>query len=192
MDEEHDYIRPPDEPIKQRLIDFYENDEINDGINDDMNDDTNDDMNDELMLAINMSKNDYNNNQENEELMKIIEISEKELLIYEENIINKLKDLERIKRIESLPLFCKKIKSLIFTKEDIIIKTFIETVLDDYFNLKIDSIHINSIDSIGVECLYDKIYNIIDTYYLIPNNKNYKKTSITKEEDEIIRTIFLH
>lgn len=42
-----------------------------------------------------------------------------------------------------------------------------------------------------LKILFIKIYEIIDSYYLIPHKKNYNKYAITKEEDEILRTIFL-
>jgi len=82
-----------------------------------------------------------------------------------------------------LQLFCKKIKTLVFTKEDLLIKKYIESILDDYFSLKIDYVNIE-------EEMYNKIYSIIDTYYIIPIIKNYKKTAITEIEDNLVRNIF--
>jgi len=178
LDIDQDYIRPPDSIIKERLIDFDE-----------------DNIDDEIMMAINISKQQYyENNMHNqdishidkyndEQLLKGIEISNNEILKYEEYILNESIELEKKKRIESLTLFCKKIKTLVFTKEDLLIKKYIESVLDDYFNLKIDYINIE-------ENMYNKIYSIIDTYYLLPIIKNYKKTSISEIEDNLVRNIF--
>ena len=39
--------------------------------------------------------------------------------------------------------------------------------------------------------MYQKIYKIIESYYLIPFQKKYTKFAISKEEDDIVRTIFL-
>lgn len=120
----------------------------------------------------------YENNSMNEQLKIALEISINE---YE----NKLKEdyLKISNRKKSLELFSKKIKFLNFISEEIEIKNFIEKVLDDYFNLKIDFVNIDKDN-------YEKIYKIIDSYYLIPTQKNYKKTAISFEEDQIIRNIF--
>jgi hypothetical protein len=114
----------------------------------------------------------------NEQLKKALEMSINE---YE----NKLKEdyLKISNRKKSLELFSKKIKFLNFISEEIEIKNFIEKVLDDYFNLKIDFVNIDKDN-------YEKIYKIIDSYYLIPTQKNYKKTAISFEEDQLIRNIF--
>jgi hypothetical protein len=57
-------------------------------------------------------------------------------------------------------------------------------VLNDYFELKIDFIKLD-------EEMHQKIYNLIDNYYIIPLSKKYKKTLISKNEDTILRSIFL-
>jgi hypothetical protein len=237
-----DYIRVPDKPIKQKLIDFDE-DFIRppDSIFKERLIDYND-MDDELMMAINLSKRDYYNSiksnysnieyeemniddinfeniniehinnehmnnenmniehmniehtnnehmniehidQDNEELLKAVEISKNEQIKYEEYILNESIELEKTKRMNSLQLFCKKIEKLIFTKEDLLIKKYIESVLEDYFSLKIDYIIVD-------EDMYNKLYSVIDTYYLIPTIKKYKKTAITEIEDNLIRNIF--
>ena len=257
MDLSDDYIRPPDKPIKQKLIDFDE-DYIRppDSIFKERLIDYND-MDDELMMVINLSKRDYYNNiksnysvmenefmdidieqnnvndthiniehtnnthtniehmnnenmnnehinnehmnnthmnnthmnieqiyqHNDEELLRVVEISKNEQLKYEEYILNESIELEKSKRIDSLQLFCKKIEKLIFTKEDLLIKKYIESVLEDYFSLKIDYINID-------EDMYNKLYSVIDTYYLIPTIKNYKRIAITEIEDNLIRTIF--
>jgi hypothetical protein len=38
--------------------------------------------------------------------------------------------------------------------------------------------------------LYKNLYEIIDSYYKIPMQKNFKKTAITESENNIIRSIF--
>ena len=246
MDLSDDYIRPPDKPIKQKLIDFDE-DYIRppDSIFKERLIDYNDnDMDDELMMVINLSKRDYYNNiksnysnienefmdmdidieqnnvndthiniehtnnehmnnenmnnenmnnthmnieqieQHNEEeLLKVLETSKNEQLKYEEYILNESIKLEKSKRMDSLKLFCKKVDRLIFTKEDLLIKKYIESVLEDYFSLKIDYINVD-------EDMYNKLYSVIDTYYLIPTIKNYKRITITETEDNLIRSIF--
>jgi len=209
---DEDYIRPPDSIIKERLIDYNE-----------------DNMDEELMMVINISRRDYynsiksnyinienkqiNNNNainfedmniegtdslfseayakentdqeqhDNDELLKVLELSKNEQLKYEEYILNESKELEKTKRKDSLQLFCKKIEKLVFTKEDLLIKKYIESVLEDYFSLKIDYINID-------EDMYNKLYSVIDTYYLIPTIKKYKKTAITEIEDNLVRNIF--
>lgn len=39
--------------------------------------------------------------------------------------------------------------------------------------------------------MYKKIYDIIDNYYINPFKKKFNKYAISKEEDEIVRSIFL-
>ena len=136
-----------------------------------------DEYDEEFKLALNVSKNDYYDNEYNNEYNNLLENIFK-ISIDEYN--------EKIKRErkESLPLFLKKIEKLSYTKEDIEIKTYIMNVLNDYFNLVIESVYVESE-------LYEKIYKIIDSYYLIPKKKELQKTAITEEEDNIIRNIFL-
>jgi len=182
IDENHDIdcIRKPDKIIKDQLIQRYEND-------------------DEMNLALDVSRNQYltdNNLYDdmliNEQLKIAIELSlEEETNRLEESAKEESIKLEneRIKNIEiserkkSLEEFSKRIKSLSFSINDIEIKNFIEQNLDDYFNLNIEFVNID-------KDMYEKIYKIIDSYYLIPTQKNYKKTAISKEEDELIRNIF--
>jgi hypothetical protein len=57
-------------------------------------------------------------------------------------------------------------------------------VLDDWFSLKIDCVYVE-------HEMYEKIYKEINNYYLIPFQKNYTKFAISKEEDNIVRSIFL-
>jgi hypothetical protein len=106
----------------------------------------------------------------------------------DESIINESKRIEIEKRQNSLPNFIKmikKINSIYFTVRENEIKIFIEDKLNDYFNLIIDKIIIED------ENLYKDLYLIIDSYYIIPKNKNYKKFAIPFEEDQLLRTIFI-
>lgn len=178
---EDENIRAPDQVIKERLIDINETD-----FTYDYSDKTEESEEDcELKLALNLSKEELFKYEDEDELMKIIELSEKEHELYIERIKNESILIEKEKRMNSIKLFCNKIKTLNYTKEDIIIKKYLESVLDDYFNLNIDYIIIDD------ENMYNNLFNIIDSYYLIPFNKNLKKTAITKEEDMILRSIFL-
>ena len=61
---------------------------------------------------------------------------------------------------------------------------FIENILHEYFNLNIDYIYVD-------DDMYNKLYEIIDSYYLIPSKNKKSKTFISYEEDNIIRIIFL-
>ena len=210
MDEIQDEIRQPDKIIKEKLIDNYfdfsnneydnelrlaldfsqkeyfnslikndssiEYDNIN-LLNDDNNEDTNKDVInknslEELELALKLSEKEYYDELE--------EIARNESIFIENE---KIKKLEMDKRIKSLELFSKKIERLTFTDEDISMKKYVQSVLNDYYHLIIDYVNVSPE-------IYDKLYKIIDTYYLIPTNKKYLKTSISKEEDEIIRNIF--
>jgi hypothetical protein len=106
----------------------------------------------------------------------------------DESIINESKRIEIEKRQNSLPNFIKmikKINSIYFTVRENEIKFFIEDKLNDYFNLIIDKIIIED------ENLYKDLYLIIDSYYIIPKNKNYKKFAIPFDEDQLLRTIFI-
>ena len=201
-----DDIRPPDKIIKECLFD-YEYDDFNN------KEDDIDDIDDELKLALSVSKRDYIDNIEEHtiftnivdestyhDLDYALEISKIEYEEYldklknerlNEEEENKLMIIEeervyqkRESRIKSLLLFSKKIERLTYSEEDIKMRSYIMSILDDWFNLKIDCVYIESE-------MYEKIYKIIDSYYLIPFQKKYTKFAISKEEDYIIRTIFL-
>ena len=86
--------------------------------------------------------------------------------------------------MSSLENFCKKIRGLSFTPRDIQIRKYIEDVLKDYFELKIDY-HIVDAD------IYDDLYKIINSFYMDPINKGKTITKITAEEDTIIRHILI-
>ncbi len=199
-----DYVRPPDEVIKECLIednydDFYNEEDNN--------------IDEELKLALSISKKEYNeyieeesiftnivNNSVYENLDIALEISKVE---YEEYInyinnekLNAIKENELMKneelliykekenRIKSLELFCKKIERLTFSEDDRKMRFIIKNLLNDWFNLKFDHIYLEN-------NIYKKIYELIDNYYYIPLQKNYTKFPISKEEDTLLRTIFL-
>ena len=178
--DEIDDIRKPDKIIKDQLIHCYEcDDEMNLALDVSRNQyltDNNlyDDMliNEQLKIAIELSLEEQNNR---------FEESAKEESIKLEN--ERIKNIEISERKKSLEEFSKRIKSLSYSVSEIEIKNFIEQILDDYFNLNIEYINIQ-------KDMYEKIYKLIDSYYLIPIQKNYKKTGISKEEDELIRHIF--
>ena len=201
-----DDIRPPDEVIKECLFD-YEYDDFNN------KEDDSDDIDEELKLALSVSKRDYIDNIEEHtiftnivdestyhDLDYALEISKIEYKEYLDKLKNerlneeeehKLMVIEeervyqkRESRIKSLNLFYRKIERLTYSEEDMKIRSYIMGVLDDWFNLKIDYVYLKSE-------MYEKIYKIIDSYYLIPFQKKYTKFAISKEEDDIVRTIFL-
>jgi len=198
-----DYIRPPDKIIKECLFDD-EYDDFN--IKEDNSDE-------ELKLALSVSKREYIDNIEEhtiftnivdesvyENLDYALEISKIEYEEYLNNLeYERLNEEEEHKlieeeenrifqkrenRIKSLGLFSKKIERLTYSEEDRKMRSYIMSVLDDWFSLKIDYVYVE-------HEMYEKIYKEINNYYLIPFEKNYAKFAISKEEDEIVRSIFL-
>jgi hypothetical protein len=176
-DQNEDNVRKPDISYKENLI----------GDDNILNN-----LDDELSIAIKASRDEYYNDYD-EELRLALEVSKEEHFnIIEENIKKEsileeeliLKKIESNNRRNSLSNFCKKIQGLSYTEEDIKIKKYIEKILDDYFELNIDNIIVD-------KDIYISLYKIIDSYYFIPISKNKKKTAISKEEDTIIRNIFL-
>ena len=142
-----------------------------------------------------INENNQENDTQTEELQLAMEYSNEEYLreIIQESIEYEKKNeekkekenKEKEKRINSLKNFCIRIKSLTFREEDILLKKYIESVLDEYFQLKIDYVIIENND------IYNQLYKLIDSYYLEPFKKNYKKFAITEEEDKILRILFL-
>jgi hypothetical protein len=181
-DDPNDDIRPPDEIIKDKLIERYESDD------------------DEMNLALELSHNEYltennlyNDDLLNEDIQKALDSSiddytnKLEEIALQESIKienERIKNAEILNRKKSLEDFSKRIKSLSFSSNEIEIKNYIENILNEYFNLNIDYVYLE-------DDIYEKIYRIIDSYYLIPMQKKYKKTAISFEEDQIIRNIFL-
>jgi len=175
--EEEDNIREHDKSYNDVLCDDL------DMLNSDI-----DSIDRELNMAIEISMKDIE-----KEFNSAIEISKNmyyediENNIKEESIIteeNRLINIEKQFRIESLSNFCKIIQRLNYTQEEIELKKYIENILNDYFQLHIDCIKLD-------QDMYKKIYNLIDNYYIIPLSKKYKKTLISKDEDTILRSIFI-
>ena len=169
-DNDSNEVRLPIEAFTDKLIDS--------------DSDSFDDIDLETKLTLEVSKREqyskiFDEDIENDFLKKAIELSNEEYSNYMLKI-----SIEKEDRVNSLKLFSRKIKGLSFTQEDIEIRKYIESVLQKYFNLEIDYIFIENI-------LYNKIYKIIDSYYLIPFEKNISKKFISYEEDLIIRSIFL-
>ena len=186
-DNNEENIRIPDSVFNERLISSYESDD------------------EEMNLALEVSRNEYlneNNSTYNDtyndtyigtQLKLAIDISiEEETAKLEEIAKNESiklqleveRNLEIVNRKKSLEEFLKRIKFLPNIGNDYIeIKPLIENTLNEYFNLNIDYIYIE-------KDIYDKIYKIIDSYYLIPTQKKYKKTGIPESEDIILRIIF--
>jgi len=103
--------------------------------------------------------------------------------IEQERIEQERIDILKLERRNSLLNFTNRINKLVHVKEDKKIKELIDNILEKYFNLEIDNFKLNKKD-------YIDLYKIIDTYYLIPSSKNIK-TAITKEENNLVRNIFL-
>jgi hypothetical protein len=171
-------IRLPDSVFNDKLIQSIESDD------------------DEMNLALEVSRNVYlsENNLYNdtyigtqlklaidisleEETNKLEEIAKNESILLEFEI---QRNLEINNRKKSLEEFIKRIKFI----ENIEIKSYIKNILNDYFNLNIDFIYLK-------KDIHEQIYKIIDSYYLIPVQKKYKKTGISENEDIILRKIFL-
>lgn len=163
--EEEDNIRKPDKSYMDILDDDME---LNLALEISLKE-----IEEEFNEAIQISKNKYYDDIEDD--------IKEESLIFENN---RLRNLEKKYRIESLSNFSNLIKRLNYSSEELELKKYIESILNDYFELKIDSIKLD-------ENWYNKIFNLIDSYYTIPKKKNFKKTLISKEEDTIIRLIFL-
>lgn len=199
-------IRIPDSVFTDKLINNFEE-------NDFFDNERNPNLDEEMRLALSVSQKEYFDNQNNHyfdyfdyieneinlaceislneqnEIIKnkMIEIEENRKMELEEKytieLKNKIRTMRVNTRINSLQHFCKKIERLNFSEKDIKIKKYIQFFLAKYFNLEIDFILVD-------EHMYKDIFEIIDTYYLIPTKKNYGRTIIPKEEDEIIRSIF--
>ena len=186
-DNNEENIRIPDSVFNERLISSYESDD------------------EEMNLALEVSRNEYlneNNSTYNdtyndtyigtqlklaidisieEETAKLEEIAKNESIKLQLEVERNLKIVDRKKSLEE---FLKRIKFLPNIGNDYIeIKPLIQNTLNEYFNLNIDYIYIE-------KDIYDKIYKIIDSYYLIPTQKKYKKTGIPESEDIILRIIF--
>lgn len=206
-----DDIRPPDNVVTDRLID--DNDLT---INDDDDDLTKalkiskleylyknnmltnnfyyshfEDENNNMFYKNNNEEQDFNETpyiEDDNNIDNILKLSneamEEEQRLMELKIKEESEKIEKDNRIKSLELFCKKVKTLTFTKSDIDVKNYVDKILDNYFNLIIDFVIVDD------EIIYKNLYDIIDSYYKIPQSKNLKRLAISEEEDKILRTIF--
>jgi hypothetical protein len=101
----------------------------------------------------------------------------------DKKLLEEQKIIEIEKRSRSIENFKKKIQGLSLSFNDIRIKKYIEKILLNYIELNIDFVYVD-------DDIYEELYKIIDSYYLVPIQKNYRKTAITEEEDQLIRSIF--
>jgi hypothetical protein len=84
-----------------------------------------------------------------------------------------------------LPQFTKRLERLCFTENDRSIKAIIEPIIIEYKLNKLNNIELESF-------VYDNIFeNFIDTLYQKPISLGKTTTVITKDEDTLIRKIFL-
>ena len=207
---EEEYIRPPDETKKERLIyydeedeemmkainlsrmefyknmDAFENTHIFKNYNElPIEDDFHSSLIDNNYENPN---NDYNIHDTTINHYNDTTINEMDDVI-NEDILNESKNIEIEKRMNSLSNFMKMIKKInpiYFTEKENQLQTYIEEKMNDYFNLNVDKIIIEDIQ------LYNDLFSMIDTYYVIPKNKNYKKFIIPYEEDQLLRQIFVN
>jgi hypothetical protein len=165
--EEEEGIRLPDEAKKERLvlssINSFESQF--DGDN-------------EFHKALIESKKIQNNLE-----YQLLKESEEEYIF--QQLIQQINIDEIEKRSLSLPQFTKRLERLCFTENDRAIKAIIEPIIIEY--------KLNKRNNIELELdIYDNIYeNFIDTLYKKPINLGKTSTAISKDEDELIRKIFL-
>jgi hypothetical protein len=169
-DEEQENIRPPDNTITDQLVESIN---LSESLYNTDNFTISDDPYEaEIQLALQVSREDCLNNIE-EEL--------KEFSLREEE--DRQRILEISNRISSLENFSKNLNRLMYSEDDRALKKYIENILNEYFQLNIDYHYVD-------EDMYDKLYKMLDSYYLIPSQKN-RKTLISEEEDFTVRSIFL-
>jgi len=161
-------IRIADKAYKEKLLD--DDSDIEDDLEDK-----------ELQLVLEMSNSEYLRQIENlsieQSICESIQLYDKQIEINKQNEISN--------RIDSLKNFTNKIKLLRYTEKDIILQNYINSVLEKYFKLEIDYVKMEDNE------LYNELFKLIDSYYLEPSKKKYKKFAIPSEEDSILREIFL-
>jgi hypothetical protein len=168
-----DDVRSPDTVKKERLVggnsyedDFIEKEVLNDN---------------DYEKAIADSIAEYNNSNNLEE--ELLKESEEEYIF--QQLIQQINIDEIEKRSLLLPQFTKRIERLCFTENDRTIKSIIEPIIIEYKLNKINNIELES-------DIYDNIFeNFIDTLYQKPISLGKTTTVITKDEDTLIRKIFL-
>ena len=138
-----------------------------------------------------INKNSKINNNITKEKTDIIDFLKyiRKDMVDKNNYETKIKETEEIvSNFKNLVLNMNKIYKILSKTTPLLpnneLKKMIDNVLNDYFELKIDSIYMD-------ENSYNKFYDEINTYYQIPIFKKYKKTLINEQEDSLIRNIFL-
>lgn len=168
-DNSDDKVRAPDQTFNECLIPSdHEDDNILNQLRNSIDNSSLYPPDAELQLALEMSIKEnsyYNDNQK--ELNEMLVLSKLE---FEEHLKNK-KD----HRKSVLSNFYRKLQFLHFPN---IIKE-----LNEYFQCNIDNIYLDN-------TTYKSIFEIIDSYYKIPNEKG-RKCAISEEEDSILRAIFI-
>ena len=164
QEENEDDIRLPDEAKVERLVN-------NNSFESEMEDD-------ELHKAIIESMKEKNNLEE-----YFLKESEEEYIF--QQFIQQINIEEIEKRSLSLPQFTKRLERLCFSESDRAIKAIIEPIIVEYKLNKRNNVELNTE-------VFNNIYeNFIDTLYKKPIDLGKTSTAITKNEDELIRKIFL-
>ena len=163
--EEEDRIRTPDEAKVERLV-------SNHSFEPELDDD------DDLHKALIESMKEKNNLEED-----FLKESEEEYIFQQFILQINIEEIE--KRSLSLPQFTKRLERLCFSESDRSIKAIIEPIIVEYKLNKLNNIELES-------NIYDNIYgDFIDTLYKKPISLGKTATAITKDEDILIRQIFL-
>lgn len=164
-----DKIRTPDKTFNECLIppdDEYDDDNILNQLRNSINDSSVYPPDNELQFALEMSIKENPHYSDNlKELNEMLVLSKLE---FEEHLKNKKGERKRV-----LSNFYRKLHFLNFP--------YIIEQLNEYFHCNIDIIYLDSE-------IHKNIFNIIDSYYKIPNEKG-RKCAITEEEDNMLRAI---
>ena len=161
QEEDEDEIRLPDEAKLERLNNSFEHQD-----------------DDDLHKAIIESMKEKNNLEED-----FLKESEEEYIF--QQFIQQINIEEIEKRSLSLPRFTKRLERLCFSESDRAIKAIIEPIIVEYKLNKRNNIELDT------EVFNNIFENFIDTLYQKPISLGKTTTAITKDEDELIRKIFL-
>ena len=162
QEEDEDDIRLPDEAKVERLV----------------NNNSFEHQDDDLHKAIIESMKEKNNLEED-----FLKESEEEYIF--QQFIQQINIEEIEKRSLSLPQFTKRLERLCFSESDRAIKAIIEPIIVEYKLNKRNNIELDTE-------VFNNIYeNFIDTLYQKPISLGKTITAITKDEDILIRQIFL-
>jgi hypothetical protein len=164
---EEEDIRSPDEAKKERLVQSNSNSFEHQF-----------DEDDDLHKALIESMKEKNNLEQD-----FLKESEEEYIF--QQLIQQINIEEIENRSLSLPQFTKRLERLCFSESDRAIRDIIIPIIIEYKLNKCNNVELE-------QCIYDNIYeNFIDTLYKKPINLGKTTTAITKDEDELIRKIFL-